>query len=67
MISNEKAIEQQNKDADMIFTQISTSAIDNYADALQLICSFYVTDMSISRAGISLALNRLEEFYKDKS
>lgn len=66
MISNED-FEQQNKDADMIFTQISTSSIDNYDDARQLICGFYVTDMSISRAGVSLALKRLEEFYKDKS
>ena len=59
--------DKQNRDADMIFTQISTSSIDNYDDARQLICGFYVTDMSISRAGISLALKRLEEFYKDKS
>ena len=59
--------DQQNRDADMIFTQISTSAIDNFNDAQQLICNLYVQDMTISRAGISLALKRLEEFYKDKS
>ena len=58
-----ETIEQQQRDSDMIFTQISTSGIDNYSDAEKLITSLYVLDMSISRSGISDALKRLERFY----
>ena len=58
-----ETIEQQQRDSDMIFTQISTSGIDNYGDAEKLIASLYIFDMSISRSGISDALKRLEMFY----
>ena len=54
--------DQQMKDSDMIFTQISTSSINNYADAERLMI-IYITDLSISRAGISHAIKRLKEFY----
>mgnify|MGYP001014907161 CR=1 FL=1 len=54
------------KDSGMIFTQISTSGIDNFEDATRLICNVYVWDMSITRAGICHALGRLERFYKDR-
>lgn len=58
---------QQQKDSDMIFKQISTSAaIDNYKDAERLILSLYIGDMTISRAGISDALKRLDKFYKSE-
>lgn len=55
--------EQQKKDSDMIFTAISTSAIDNFKDAERMVVIGYVTDMSVSRSGISHALKKLEQFY----
>lgn len=58
--------EDQMKDSDMIFTQVSSAAYDTFDEANRVIVMLYVTDMSISRAGISHALKRLEEFYKDK-
>ena len=54
--------EQQMKDSDMIFTQITTGDFD--ADSYeQAIVMFYVPDMTISRAGISHALKRLGQHY----
>jgi hypothetical protein len=61
----EDSVKKQMKDSDMIFTQISTSAIDNFAEAKQLIVKLYVPDMTISRAGISHVLKRLEEYYSE--
>ena len=63
-IKNE-SYEQQTKDSDMIFKQISTSAIDNFVDAEKLLVT-YIMDMSISRAGISHARERLQKFYQNK-
>ena len=60
-------VNQQMKDSDMIFTQISTSAIDNFADAQRLIVTTYVPDMTISRAGISHVLKRLENHYNQQA
>ena len=56
-------LEQQMKDSDMIFTQISSGDFnsDNFMGA---ICSLYVPDMSISRSGISHAMTRLVRHYK---
>ena len=59
----EETLKNQIKDSDMIFTQITTSQIDTMADATRLIVRMYVPDMSISRAGISHALKRLEKHY----
>ena len=58
--------EQQMKDSDMVFTAVSTSAAEDFAEANQMVVMFYVTDMSVSRAGISHALKRLEEHYGNK-
>lgn len=60
-----ETVEQQTRDSDMIFTQISTSAIVSYEEAERLIVNLYVPDKSVSRAGISHALKRLEKFFKD--
>jgi len=60
-----ESYEQQTKDSDMIFKQISTSAIDNFVDAEKLLVT-YIMDMSISRAGISHARGRLQKFYQNK-
>ena len=63
----EKAVEnyeQQMKDSDMIFTQISTSAIDNFEEAERLLV-MYIMDMTISRAGISHARGRLKQYYEN--
>lgn len=66
MITKESS-DQQQEDSDMIFTQISTSGITNYAEAERLICQLYIMDMSISRAGISHAMKRLERFYAERA
>ena len=58
-------IEHQQKDSDMIFNQIH-QAFDNMDEAKSAIVAFYVTDMSISRAGISHAIGRLEQYYREK-
>jgi hypothetical protein len=56
--------EQQAKDSDMIFTQVSTGRFSNFEEARRLVVMLYVPDMSISRAGISHALKRLERHYQ---
>lgn len=58
--------EKQMKDSDMIFTEVSMGGCLNYNDAKQCIDIAYVPDMSISRAGISHAMKRLEKFYEEK-
>ena len=55
--------EQQQKDSDTVFTAISTGNFENFEQAQQAVVMFYVTDLSISRAGISHALKRLERHY----
>lgn len=57
-------VAKQNSDADIIFTVISTSDFDDFEQAERVVVMLYVTDMSFSRAGISLALKRLEKFYE---
>ena len=59
-------VEQQQKDSDMIFNQISKSAIDNFEDAEKLLV-MYIMDMTISRAGISHARGRLKRFFQVKT
>lgn len=54
-------------DSDMIFTQVSTGAFDNYAQAEDLIVMLYVPDLTISRAGISHAMTRLKRFYAERN
>ena len=58
--------EQQMKDSDMIFTQITSGNFDNWNDVNQAVVMLYVPDMTISRAGISHALKRLERHYKQQ-
>lgn len=55
--------EQQKRDSEMIFTQVSTGAFDDFIMAQQAVVMIYVPDMSISRSGIAHALTRLEKFY----
>ena len=57
-----ETLQQQTRDSDMIFTQIS-GAFENADEAKQAILLLYVPDMSISRAGISHALGRIERHY----
>ena len=59
----QETYEQQMKDSDMLFTQITNGDFDNFPEVQRLICTIYVPDMSISRAGISHALKRLEQYY----
>lgn len=53
-------------DSDMIFTQITSGDFDNFDMANQAVCVIYVPDMTISRAGISNALTRLERHYAER-
>ncbi|REK56655.1 MAG: hypothetical protein DWQ49_09805 [Bacteroidetes bacterium] len=59
--------EQQMKDSDMIFTQITSGDFDNWNDVNRAVVMLYVPDMTISRAGISHALKRLEQYYKQSA
>ena len=52
------------KDSDMIFDQITNGDFPDFTIAQQAVCSLYVLDRSISRAGISHALGRLERHYR---
>lgn len=56
--------EQQMKDSDMIFKQITSADYANMREAYRAIVTLYVPDFTISRAGISHALKRLMEHYK---
>jgi hypothetical protein len=58
--------EQQMKDSDMIFTQVTTGNFNDFNEANQVVVMFYVMDMTISRSGISHALKRLEKHYNSK-
>ena len=60
----QESMEQMMKDSDRIFITISTANYDNYSQAEQAVVVFYVFDKSFSRAGISHALSRLEQFYR---
>jgi len=62
---SDETYENQMKDSDMIFTQISSGDFESYGEAERLIVVLYVPDMSISRAGISHAMKRLERHYAD--
>lgn len=55
--------EQQQYDSDTIFAQIATGDFNSIEEARQVIALFYVPDGSISRAGISHALKRLEKHF----
>lgn len=50
----------------MIFTQITTGDFASMDEARTTVALFYVPDMSISRAGISHALKRLEKHFAQK-
>ncbi len=54
------------RDSDIVFTAISTGDFDDYKMSEQAVVMLYVPDMSISRAGISHALKRLERFYSER-
>jgi len=63
---SKETYEQQIKDSNMVFTQVSTGGFSDYKEAERFICMAYVPDMSISRSGISHAMKRLEKFYAEK-
>jgi len=65
MIFMKETHEQQMKDSEMIFTQVTTSDFDSWSDVNDAVLMMYVPDMSISRAGISHALKRLKKHYSD--
>jgi len=52
------------RDSDMVFTAVSTSGARSIEEAKRMVVLFYAPDMSISRAGISHALGRLEKHWK---
>ena len=59
--------QQWQVDSDMIFTQVSTGDFEDYDQAEQLIVMLYVPDMTITRAGISHAMVRLQGFYAGRA
>ena len=64
MSISKETVEQQTKDSNMIFTQITTSNnFTSFDDANRAVVTLYVPDMTISRAGISHALKRLEKHH----
>lgn len=58
----QETIDQQMKDSDMIFTQIS-GVFDSKDEATRAVLMLYAPDMSISRAGISHVLGRIQKDY----
>ena len=63
---SKETYENQIKDSDTIFSAISTSDARDYEEAKRMVINFYYFDPTISRAGISHALKRLEKFYKER-
>lgn len=61
------ATEQQQYDSDTIFMQITTGDFSSFEEAQTVIAHFYVPDGSVSRAGISHALKRLERHFKEET
>ena len=60
---SDETYEKQMSDSDIIFTAVSNSA-DNMEEANRMVVMAYVMDMEFSRAGISHALKRLENHYR---
>lgn len=60
----QETYEQQMKDSDMIYNQIISANYNKVEDAQLAIVRFYVPDMTISRAGISHVLKRIEDKFK---
>lgn len=61
-----ETFEQQEKDAKMIFTQITTGDFHNYKQAEEAIVFIYVPDLTISRSGIARAMKMLERHYAEE-
>lgn len=59
-------MESWKKDSENIFKAISSS-FENFKEAEHAVVVSYVPDPSFSRAGISDALKRLQEYYTIKS
>jgi hypothetical protein len=59
-----ESYEQQTKDSEMIIKQISSANYDSWEEAQRAVVMLYVPDMTISRSGISLALNKIERSFK---
>lgn len=57
--------ENQQRDSDMIFTQITSGDFPTWELAKQALAFLYVPDMTISRSGISHAMERLERHYSE--
>jgi hypothetical protein len=58
-----ETLENQTKDSEMIFKQVTSGSFESYEEVERLIVMLYVPDMTISRAGISHALGRLKRHY----
>lgn len=61
-----ETFENQEKDSNMIITQVMNAEFDTIDEVKQLITQVYVPDMTISRAGISHALKLLEAHFEEK-
>ncbi|KKM68230.1 hypothetical protein LCGC14_1462870 [marine sediment metagenome] len=58
-----ETVEQQMRDSDMIFKQITCGDFPDFEIAQEAIALLYIPDMTISRSGISHAFKRLERYY----
>ena len=56
--------EQQEKDAQMIFNQITNAWFETYQEAERAITMVYIQDPTISRSGISRALEMLKRHFE---
>jgi len=55
--------EQQMKDSDMIFKQLTSGGDLSHDECKRMLVMLYVPDMTISRAGISHAMKRIDEYF----
>lgn len=66
-MNQDEEVKNWQRHSDMVFTAISTSGARDFAEAERMAVHVYVPDMSVSRAGISHALKRLERHYKQST
>ncbi len=59
-----ETIEQQERDAKMIVKQITNAHFDTWEEVERAIVMLYIPDMTISRSGISRALEILQRHYQ---
>ena len=62
-----ETFEKQEQDAEMIWNQIISCEFDTFEEVQSAVTDIYITDLSISRTGISRALEMLKEHFDEKT